>query len=57
MMKVKGLKVYELIVSEDLIPTFKGFLEEGNEAKLVARTNGRPRGGVMPHVMRLVRAY
>jgi hypothetical protein len=57
MMKVKGLKVYELIVTEDLFPTFKSFLEEGNEAKLVARTDGRPRGGVMPHVMRLVRAY
>jgi hypothetical protein len=57
MMKVKGLKIYELIVSEDLFPTFKGFLEEGNEAKLVARTDGRPKGGVMPHIMRLVRAY
>lgn len=57
MMKVKGLKVFELIVTEDLLPTFKGFLQEGSETKLVARTDGIAKGGVMPHIMRLVRAY
>jgi len=56
-MKVKGLKIYELVVTEDLFPTFKGFLEEGSETQIVAKTGGKPKCGVMPHIMRLVRAY